>query len=114
QNERAALVARRVLDGRPPDRLAAARLALFVVVSAIHPGSRPGTTRRIKEQVMKRLMFGIAFLSIVTSSAPTLLGFCGFYVSTADTKLFNKAPQVVLVRDGDRTVITLAHASTGQ
>jgi Na+-translocating ferredoxin:NAD+ oxidoreductase RnfD subunit len=34
--------------------------------------------------------------------------FCGFYVSKADTKLFNRASQVVLVRDGDRTVITMA------
>ena len=34
--------------------------------------------------------------------------FCGFYVAKADTKLFNKASQVVLVRDGDRTVITMA------
>ena len=30
--------------------------------------------------------------------------FCGFYVAKADTKLFNQASQVVLVRDGDRTV----------
>jgi hypothetical protein len=62
---------------------------------------------------MKRLMFGIAFLSIVASSAPTLLGFCGFYVSKADTKLFNKASQVVLVRDGDRTVMTMANDFQG-
>jgi hypothetical protein len=63
---------------------------------------------------MKRLMFGAAFLSIVTSSAPTLLGFCGFYVSKADTKLFNKASQVVLVRDGDRTVMTMANDFKGE
>ena len=63
---------------------------------------------------MKRLMFGLAFLSIVTSSAPTLLGFCGFYVSKADTKLFNKASQVVLVRDGDRTVMTMVNDFKGE
>ena len=40
-------------------------------------------------------------------SAPPLLSFCGFYVAKADTKLFNKASQVVLVRDGDRTVMTM-------
>ncbi len=34
--------------------------------------------------------------------------FCGFYVAKADTTLFNKASQVVLARDGDRTVITMA------
>jgi hypothetical protein len=60
------------------------------------------------------MMFGVALLSIVTSSAPTLLGFCGFYVAKADTKLFNKASQVVLVRDGDRTVMTMANDFKGE
>ena len=40
-------------------------------------------------------------------SAPPLLSFCGFYCAKADSKLFNKASQVVLVRDGDRTVMTM-------
>jgi len=33
--------------------------------------------------------------------------FCGFYVAKADTKLFNRSSQVALVRDGDRTVLTM-------
>ena len=33
--------------------------------------------------------------------------FCGFYVASGEAKLFNKSSQVVLVRDGDRTVITM-------
>src|SRR5262247_1042209 len=33
--------------------------------------------------------------------------FCGFYVASGDAKLFNHASQVVLVRDGDRTVLTM-------
>jgi hypothetical protein len=57
---------------------------------------------------MKRLLFGAALTAIVASSAQPLLGFCGFYVARANTKLFNKASQVVLVRDGDRTVMTMA------
>jgi hypothetical protein len=40
-------------------------------------------------------------------------GFCGFYVAKADTKLFNKASQVVLVRDGKRTVLTMANDYQG-
>ena len=40
-------------------------------------------------------------------------GFCGFYVAKADTKLFNQASQVVLVRDGDRTVLTMANDFKG-
>jgi Na+-translocating ferredoxin:NAD+ oxidoreductase RnfD subunit len=39
--------------------------------------------------------------------------FCGFYVAKADTSLFNKASQVVLVRDGDRTVITMSNDFRG-
>ncbi|MEM1173618.1 MAG: DUF2330 domain-containing protein [Pseudomonadota bacterium] len=35
--------------------------------------------------------------------------FCGFYVAKADTDLFNEASQVVLVRDGKRTVITMVN-----
>jgi hypothetical protein len=47
-------------------------------------------------------------------SGPALLAFCGFYVAKADTKLFNKASQVVLVRDGDRTVLTMSNDFKGE
>lgn len=40
-------------------------------------------------------------------SAPAS-AFCGFYVAKADTDLFNDASKVVLVRDEERTVITMA------
>ncbi len=43
----------------------------------------------------------------------TAQAFCGFYVAKADTNLFNQASQVVLVRDGDRTVITMANDFEG-
>jgi hypothetical protein len=62
---------------------------------------------------MKRLFFGAALAAMVASSAQPLLGFCGFYVAKADTKLFNKASQVVLVRDGDRTVMTMVNDFQG-
>jgi hypothetical protein len=60
------------------------------------------------------MLFGITLLSILAWPATTLFGFCGFYVSKADTKLFNKASQVVLVRDGDRTVMTMANDFEGE
>lgn len=44
-------------------------------------------------------------LSVV---APVAEAFCGFYVARADAKLFNESSQVVLVRDGNRTVLTMA------
>jgi len=43
----------------------------------------------------------------------TAQAFCGFYVAKADTSLFNQASQVVLVRDDDRTVITMANDFEG-
>jgi hypothetical protein len=42
-----------------------------------------------------------------------LFAFCGFYVAKADTKLYNSASQVVLVRDGDRTVLTMSNDFKG-
>ena len=63
---------------------------------------------------MRRMLFAATLVSIIAGSAPTILGFCGFYVAKADTKLFNKASQVVLVRDGDRTVMTMANDFEGE
>jgi hypothetical protein len=44
---------------------------------------------------------------------PEVGAFCGFYVSQADTKLFNEASKVVVVRDGNRTVITMVNDFQG-
>src|SRR5919199_1445804 len=62
---------------------------------------------------MRRIVFAVACASGVAWATPTLLGFCGFYVCKADTKLFNRGSQVVLVRDGDRTVMTMANDFRG-
>ncbi len=47
-------------------------------------------------------------------SAPAASAFCGFYVAKADTDLFNDASKVVLVRDEERTVITMASDYRGE
>ena len=39
--------------------------------------------------------------------SPLLFSFCGFYVSKADGTLKNKTSQVILVRDGNKSVITM-------
>lgn len=54
--------------------------------------------------------FVVAGLLLVVSTAEA---FCGFYVAKADTKLFNKASKVVLVRDEDKTVLTMANDFQG-
>jgi len=55
---------------------------------------------------------------ILAAAAFTLLAqgahaFCGFYVGKADANLFNDASQVVMVRDGDRTTITMRNQYEG-
>jgi hypothetical protein len=39
--------------------------------------------------------------------------FCGFYVAKADTKIFNQASKVVLVRKDDKTVLTMVNDFDG-
>ncbi len=65
---------------------------------------------------MKRLttlLLGIATLAVVVLTARNALAFCGFYVAKADTKIFNQASSVALVRQGDRTVMTMANDFKG-
>ncbi len=40
--------------------------------------------------------------------------FCGFYVGRADSQLYNHASQVVMVHDGDRTVLSLMNDYQGE
>lgn len=46
-------------------------------------------------------------------AVPEAWAFCGFYVAKADAKLYNQASQVVIARDGDRTVLTMANDYQG-
>lgn len=52
-------------------------------------------------------------VGLALSMTAQAVAFCGFYVAKADTKLFNQASKVVLVRDGDRTVLTMANDYEG-
>ena len=63
---------------------------------------------------MKPFMLKIALTAVLFAwCANTASAFCGFYVAKADTKIFNKASQVVLVRDEDKTVLTMANDFRG-
>ena len=66
-----------------------------------------------RKPIMRFTAFTLAALLAVTAGASSAEAFCGFYVAKADGKLFNKASHVVLVRDGDRTVITMANDFRG-
>src|SRR5216683_4174337 len=61
---------------------------------------------------MKRTTtLALAALLLLTPTAAD--AFCGFYVSGADAKLFNNATQVVLMRDGTRTVLSMQNNYQG-
>ena len=56
----------------------------------------------------------VLFAAMTTISlCATAQAFCGFYVARADTGLYNEASQVVLVRDGNRSVLTMANDFSG-
>jgi hypothetical protein len=74
----------------------------------------PDPVSHIQEgRTMKRVMFAAALAGLAVCLNEPLRAFCGFYVCKADSKLFNQASQVVLVRDGDRTVLTMANDFSG-
>ena len=49
----------------------------------------------------------LLIIGAVIAVSPVLYSFCGFYVSKADGTLKNKTSQVILVRDGNKNVITM-------
>jgi MYXO-CTERM domain-containing protein len=61
-----------------------------------------------------KMALGAATLAAVTLTAPiTASAFCGFYVSGGDSELFNDATQVVLMREGTKTVLSMQNNYQG-
>jgi hypothetical protein len=60
----------------------------------------------------RKWIYGAATLTLA-AGVKAAFGFCGFYVAKADTRLFNKASQVALVRLDDKTVMTMANDFRG-
>lgn len=54
----------------------------------------------------------ISFLALICF-VPKAIAFCGFYVAKADVTLYNKASQVVIARDGNRNILTMANDFQG-
>ncbi|TMQ51839.1 MAG: DUF2330 domain-containing protein [Candidatus Eisenbacteria bacterium] len=61
-----------------------------------------------RSPILAGLVLGLALWS------PPARSFCGFYVASGDAKLFNRASRVVLVRDQDSTVLTMANDFRGE
>jgi hypothetical protein len=65
-------------------------------------------------KLFRVLMTLLLSVVAVVCFAPTAWAFCGFYVAKADTKLYNQASQVVIARNGDRTLLTMANDYQGE
>lgn len=63
---------------------------------------------------MKLILTLTISLLCMTFLSKSVFGFCGFYVAKADTKLFNKASQVVIAREEEKTVITMTNDFKGE
>jgi len=66
---------------------------------------------------MKRRMLASALAALALVSAalltPAAQAFCGFFVGKADATLFNEASKVIMVRNEDRTVISMQNDYRG-
>ena len=83
-----------------------------IVASARH---RRGKTRarRLGSLLVKGLGGGLLAASALCSTASPAAAFCGFFVSGADAKLYNNASQVVLMRRGNHTALTMSNNYKG-
>ena len=61
---------------------------------------------------MKRIGIALGIFALALS-AKTADAFCGFYVGGADGGMFNNATQVVLMRSGTRTVLSMQNNYQG-
>lgn len=59
----------------------------------------------------KRSLIGILLASCLC--VPNAWSFCGFFVAKADAKLFNESSQVIVVRDGQKSTITMSNDFQG-
>ncbi len=57
------------------------------------------------------LLLLVVFCLLVSMNSA--FAFCGFYVAKADSDLYNQASQVIIARDGKRTVLTMANDYQG-
>ncbi|MBK9259561.1 MAG: DUF2330 domain-containing protein [Polyangiaceae bacterium] len=62
---------------------------------------------------LRAIAFAVPMVLAAISFAPDSQAFCGFYVGGADTKLYNNATQVVLLRQGMRTVLSMQNNYQG-
>jgi len=65
-------------------------------------------------KILKVLFSCLLIGAILFFGIKPALAFCGFYVAKADSSLYNQASQVIIARDGDRTVLTMSNDYQGE
>ncbi len=75
--------------------------------------SKRNLRARGRRKLTASVVLLLAFLVVFAMAAPAS-AFCGFYVARADADLWNEASQVVIARDGDRTVLTMGSDYQGE
>jgi len=73
-------------------------------LSTIHLNPFSPIKKIVMKSFFKKVAASLFLMAMITHEA---VAFCGFYVSKADGTLKNKTSQVILVRDGNRNVITM-------
>lgn len=76
-----------------------------------HPN--PLTALQHLKQYRCALGRGASALAVAIAAHSPAQAFCGFYAGKADANLFNEASQVVVARDGKRTVISMLNDYKG-
>ena len=62
---------------------------------------------------MRTILSTSLILGALAAATPTAHAFCGFYVNGAGGEMFNDATQVVLMRSGTRTVLSMQNNYKG-
>jgi hypothetical protein len=67
----------------------------------------------VSSKVLRTVLAGCAAATLLATGIGRAEAFCGFYVGGGGAKLFNNATQVVLMREGTRTVISMQNNYEG-
>ncbi|WP_413161327.1 DUF2330 domain-containing protein [Capilliphycus salinus ALCB114379] len=66
------------------------------------------------KKIPQILTLFLLIVAVFALFSPSAWAFCGFYVAKADARLYNQASQVIIARDGNRTVLTMANDYKGE
>lgn len=68
----------------------------------------------MKQHRFKWIIIAVSAIAAFLFKTTAAFAFCGFYVAQADGDLYNQASQVIMARDGNRTVLTMANDYQGE